>query len=94
MVKLLGTLSPLIVGHIPRDLIRSICFTITNRARISAVVLSRKAKNSPLVQGGLEISISIKAELKNEINLEHLKANVSRLGYSLEDDYVDNSKKN
>lgn len=48
------------------------------------MVLSRKVKNSPLVQGGLEIPISIRAEWKNEINPERLKAKVSSLAYSQE----------
>ena len=57
------------------------------------MVLSTKAKNSPLVQGGLAIPVSIKVEWKNKINLERLEIKVSSLEYSLDGDYVDDSKR-
>ena len=54
------------------------------------MVFSAKAKNSP--QGSLEIPVSIKVEWENEIKLEDLKTKVLNLAYSLEVDYVDESK--
>ena len=38
------------------------------------------------------MSVSIKVEWQNEITLEHLNTKVSSLAYSLNKDYVDNSK--
>ena len=67
-------------------------YAIKNGARITAMVSRTKTKNSPLVQSGLEIPVSIKIEWENEINLERLKTKVSSLAYSLEDDYVDDFK--
>ena len=57
------------------------------------MVLFPKAKNSPLVQGGLAIPVSIKVEWKNKTNLERLQTKVSSLDYSLDGDYVDDSKR-
>ena len=67
-------------------------YAIKNGARITAMVSRTKTKNSPLVQSGLEIPVSIKIEWENEINLERLKTKVLSLAYSLEDDYVDDFK--
>lgn len=92
MTKLPGTLAASIVGHIPRELSRFIWYAIEKGARISASVISTKAKLSPLVQGGLEIPVVVKVEWVNEINLKRLKEKVASLAYNLEDDYVDDSK--
>ena len=92
MTELLGTLAPSIVGHMPRELGRFIWYAIEKGARITATVISTKAKVSPLVQGGLEIPVIVKVEWENEINLERLKTKVASLAYSLEEDYVDESK--
>lgn len=54
-------------------------YAIKNGARITAIVSHTKTKNSPLVQSGLEIPVSIKTEWENEINLERLKTKVSSL---------------
>ena len=89
MVKLPATLLPLTVSS---ELIRFIRYAFKKGTRITAVLLSARAKNSPLVQDGLEISFSIKVEWENEINLEHLKTKVSSLAYSLEDNHVDDPK--
>ena len=56
------------------------------------MVLSTKVKNSPLVQGCLELPVSIKVEWEKKIDLERLKTKVWSLAYSLKDDYVDKSK--
>lgn len=92
MTKLPGTLAPSVVGHMPRQLSRFIWYAIEKGARITATVISTKAKLSPLVQGGLEIPVFVKVEWENEINLERLKTKVASLAYSLEEDYVDESK--
>ena len=44
------------------------------------------------MQGGLEIPVIVKVEWENEINFQRLKKKVASLSYSLEEDYVDESK--
>ena len=92
MTKLPGTLAASIVGHMPRELSRFIWYAIERGARITATLVSTQAKDSPLVQGGLEIPVIVKVEWENEINLQRLKKKVASLSYSLEEDYVDESK--
>ena len=70
MAKLPGTLALSIVGHISHELRRLIWYAIKNGTRITTMVLSAKTNNSPLVQGGLEIPVSIKVEWENEIKLD------------------------
>ena len=90
MTKLLGTLAASIVGHMPRELRRFIWYAIERGTRITTTLVSTQAKDSPLVQGGLEIPVIIKVEWENEI--KRLKKKVASLSYSLEEDYVDESK--
>ena len=92
MTKLLGTLAASTVGHMPRELSCFIWYVIERGTRITATLVSTQTKDSPLVQGGLEILVIVKVEWENEINLQHLKKKVASLSYSLEEDYVDESK--
>ena len=92
MTKLPGTLAASIVGHVPPELSSFIWYAIEKCARITATLVSTQAKDSPLIQGGLEIPVIIKDEWENEINLQRLKKKVASLSYSLEEDYVDESK--
>ena len=92
MTKLPETLAIAIVGHMPRELRRFIWYAIERGAQITATLVSTQAKDSPLVQGGLEIPVIVKVEWENEINLQRLKKKVASLSYSLEEDYVDESK--
>ena len=92
MTKLPGTLAASIIGHMPREMSRFIWYAIEKGAQITATLVSTQAKDSPLVQGGLEIPVIVKVEWENEINLQRLKKKVASLSYSLEEDYVDESK--
>ena len=92
MTKLPGTLAASIVGHVPRELSRIIWYAIDKGARITTTLVSTQAKDSPLVEAGLEILVIVKVEWENEINLQRLKKKVASLSYSLEEDYVDESK--
>ena len=78
-MKLPRTLAPSIVRYNPRGLSRFIWCVIKKGAWITAMVLSTKIKNSPLVQGCLELLVSIKVEWENKINLERLKTKVSQV---------------
>ena len=92
MTKLPGTLAASIVGHMPRELSRFIWYAIERVARITATLVSTQAKDSPLVQGGLEIPVIAKAEWENEINLQRLKRKVASLSYSLKEIMLMNPK--
>ena len=43
------------------------------------MVFYTKAENSPLVQGGLEIPVSIKVEWENKVNFKRLKFQALRI---------------
>ena len=83
MAKLPGTLAASIVGHMPRELSRFIWYAIERGARITATLVSTQTKDSPLVQGGLEIRVIVKVEWEHETNLQRLKKKVASLSYSL-----------
>ena len=65
-----------IVGHLPRELSRTLKFLLARDARIFAVLTSTHYRRSPLVQGGLEIPCNVTVEmsptLKNIQLLERL----------------------
>lgn len=76
IAKLPETLAPSIVKVIPRRLTCFIWYAIMNARRIRAMVLSAKAKSSPVVQDGLEIPVSIKVEWMNELSLYFWTINI------------------
>ena len=61
-------------------------------AKFEAVVHQEKEKPSPLVQGGLEISIKMKVTWDSQEKLTILSAEVSEIAYPIDDDYKDDSK--
>ena len=56
-----GKIAPVTVGHVPRELARYVWYARMEGAKFEAVVHQEKEKPSPLVQGGLEIIIKMKA---------------------------------
>ena len=74
MTKLPETLAAL-----PRELSHFIWYAIERGTQITATLVSTQAKDSPLVQGGLEILVIVKVEWENEINLQRLKKKVASL---------------
>ena len=92
-LQLPGTIFPSTVGHIPIELSQYICHALQREAVITGEVTVIKYKPSPLVQGGLEIPISVivKWHDKNAIDILRKKVEVS---YPLEEDdrYTDESK--
>lgn len=52
-----------IVGHLPRELSRTLKFLLIRGARIFADLTSTHYRRSPLVQGGLEISCKVTVEM-------------------------------
>ena len=55
-----GRIVPITVGHIPRELSRHTLYAIKEGAQLEATVHNTKARPSPLVQSGLEISVRVK----------------------------------
>lgn len=68
-ILLPGTLAPSIVGHIPKEISRYTRYIVEHGASIDAFVLATLHRQSPLIQGGLEIPIKLVVKLTdNEIN--------------------------
>ena len=65
-VLLPGTQHLTIVGHIPRELSRYIWFALELGAEITGKVKSDRHRPSPLLQGGLEIPVTVTVEWKDE----------------------------
>ena len=61
-------------------------------AKFEAVVHQEKEKPSPLVQGGLEIIIKVKATWESQEKLTIPSAKVSEIAYPFDADYKDESK--
>ena len=55
-----GRIAPITVGHIPRELSPHTLYAIKEGAQLEATVHNTKARPSPLVQSGLEISVRVK----------------------------------
>ena len=72
--RLPGRLADSIVGHLPREISRCTRFLISRSGNVKVTVIDSKHRRSPLVQGGLEIPITVCIELdttsKNMLVLE------------------------
>lgn len=58
-------LTPLTVGHLPREISRFTRYLIMHGAVVKVKVTDTKYRRSPLIQGGLEIPIEVQIQLKN-----------------------------
>ena len=91
--RLLGTLFPSTVGHIPIELSRYFWYALKRSAIIRGEVTSVRHKPSPLIQGGLGIPIEIAVEWTDERAMTILKDKVVEVGYPVGDEqYPDESK--
>ena len=61
--RLPGRLADSIVGHLPRELSRCTRFLISQGRNVKVTVIDSKHPRSPLVQGGLEIPVTVCIEL-------------------------------
>ena len=86
--KLPGKLSITTVGHIPREISRYFWYALKNGACISGIVSCAKPRSSPLLQGDLEIPISITVRWSIAEALCILKEKVFACGF-LEDNYTE-----
>lgn len=92
LVTLQGTLAPVVVGHLPRELSRHVWYALEKGARFTGEVISVKVKRSPLVQGGLEVPVTVFVQWRDARSLAILKERTEEVSYSIENDYVDDSK--
>ena len=61
--RLPGRLADSIVGHLPREISRCTRFLISRGGNVKVTVIDSKHRRSPLVQGGLEIPVTVCIEL-------------------------------
>lgn len=92
LVTLPGTLAPVIVGHVPRELSRYVWYALGKGAKFTGEVISQKAKRSPLLQGGLDVPITVTVKWNDPRCLAILKAKTEEVSYPIDTDYRDDSK--
>ena len=86
--KLPGRLIPGIVG---RELSRHIWYDLEYGAIMNAEVKSERHRPSPLLQGGLEIPLTVTVEWENESSLKILSNRIESVGYHMDTPYADDS---
>ena len=89
-VTMKGKMGLIVVGHVPKKLSRCIWFSIREGAKFEAEVQKEKPMASPLVQGGLEISIKVTWDEPEKLSV--LVAKVKEVEYPLTGECVDDSK--
>ena len=87
-----GGIAPITVTHVPRELSRHTWYVIQEGAQFEATVHNTKARNSPLVQGGLEIPIRVKVVWPVVEKLSIYITKVEDIKYTVAGEYVDDSK--
>ena len=92
LVTLRGSLAPVVVGHVPKELSRYVWYALEQGTKFTGRVISVKPKRSPLIQGGLEIAMVVSVQWNNARSLMILKERSEEVSYSVEKDYVDDSK--
>ena len=58
-----GRLSDSVVGHLPREISRYTRFLISRGGNVKVTVVDSKYRRSPLIQGSLEIPVSVCIEI-------------------------------
>ena len=61
--RLPGRIADSIVGHLPREISRFTRFFISRGGTVKVMVVDSKYRRSPLIQGGLEIPVTVHIEL-------------------------------
>jgi len=74
---------PTTVGHILLELSRYVWFSLKRGANVMGQVKSLKYKQSPLIQGGLEIPVEITVHREDKQVLEILKRKKEEVCYPL-----------
>ena len=81
-----GKIASVIVGHVPKEISGYIWFAIQKGAKVSAIVVNTEWQPSPLIQGSLEILITMKIVWENEKNIRILQEKVSRVNFKCYED--------
>ena len=90
--KLPGKLCAVIVGRVPREISRHVWYVIREGAEFSGMVKSVAPRPFPLLQGGLEIIISMTAaKWQNSKGMDVLKSYVEKAAYPENTKYCDDS---
>ena len=89
--KLPGKLCAVIVGHVPREMSRHVWYAIREGAEFSGMLKSVAPRPSPLLQGGLEIIITMTAKWQNPKGMDVLKSYVEKVAYPENTEYCDDS---
>ena len=89
--KLPGKLCAVVVGHVPREISRHVWYAIREGAEFSGMVQSVAPKPSPLLQGGLEIMITMTVNWKNSEGMDVLKRYLEKVAYPESTEYSDDS---
>ena len=76
-----GKLAPDTIGHVPREISRHVWYAMLNGAELTAYVINASPKRSPLVQGGLEIPVSVSVEWDNIDGLKILMEKVDSVNF-------------
>lgn len=63
--KTASRLTPVVVGHLPREISRFTRFIILHGATVKVKVSDTKYRRSPLIQGGLEIPVEVDVQMEN-----------------------------
>ena len=66
MRKTVSRLTPVVVGHLPREISRFTRFIILHGATVKVKVSDTKYRRSPLIQGRLEIPVEVQMENSSE----------------------------
>ena len=62
-LKNINRIAPVVVGHIPREISRAICFFLEKGGTVTGKVFEERCRPSPIPKGGLEILLQTKISI-------------------------------
>ena len=90
-VRIPGRPGRVLVGHIPRELSRYVWHALLLGCQFNASVADTHYKPSPLIQGGLEIELTVKVWWNDERRCSILREHMLNYNFP-ENEYADESK--
>ena len=90
-VRIPGRPGRVLVGHIPRELSRYVWHALFLGCQFNASVANTHYKPSPLIQGGLEIELTVKVWWNDERRCSILREHMLNYNFP-ENEYADESK--
>ena len=64
-LETLSWVTPVVVGHLPREILRFTRFIILHGAAVKVKVTGTEYRRFPLIQGGLEIPVEVEVQMEN-----------------------------